>query len=231
MAENETIKEPVEIELSPETDETSEIVETNEAPHPTEPTKGQKFLAGVKEWFRKFTVKLKHKTHMIPLVVVLIASLIYLCSLNTLSIALDDIRGIDSAGICMFVNTLVSILVLLVFLNAFPKRKKTNIVMLVGVFVLLALLLALDIVFYFKVVNFAKDSASKVFMTLDEYYADHPMIMPALDKVIVHAVFVGISILALAFLPLYKMGINKINTRKVVAENEIKEEIDTSAEV
>lgn len=211
--------------------ETVQTAPENQPVPEAEPTKGQKFKAGVKEWFRKFTVKLKHKTHMIPLVIVLISSLVYLCSLNTLSIALDDIQGIDSAGICMFVNTLVSILVLLVFLNAFPKRKKPNIIMLVGVFVLLTLLLALDIVFYFKVVNFAEMSAKKVFMSLDEYYAEHPMIIPALNKVIVHVVFIGISILALAFLPLYKKGINKINTKKVLAENEIKEEIDTSAEV
>ncbi len=228
MAEFETVTESGQVELEPEI---LESPENGSLPQPAEPSKGQKFLAGVKEWLRKFTVKLKHKTHMIPLVIVLISSLVYLCSLNTLSIALNDIQGIDSAGICMFVNTLVSILVLLVFLNAFPKRKKPNIVMLVGVFVLLGLLLALDLVFYFKVVNFAEMSAKKVFMTLDEYYAEHPMIIPALNKVILHVIFVGISILALAFLPLYKMGINKINTRKVLAENEIKEEIDTSAEV
>ena len=120
MAEFETVTESGQVELEPEI---LESPENGSLPQPAEPSKGQKFLAGVKEWLRKFTVKLKYKTHMIPLVIVLISSLVYLCSLNTLSIALNDIQGIDSAGICMFVNTLVSILVLLVFLNAFPKRK------------------------------------------------------------------------------------------------------------
>lgn len=211
--------------------ETVQTAPENQPVPETEPSKGQKFVAGVKEWLRKFTVKLKHKTHMIPLVFVLIASLVYLCSLDTISQALYPLSGMKSVGICVFVNTLVSILVLLVFLNAFPKRKKVNIVMLVGVFVLLALLLALDLVFYFKVVNFAEASAKQSWMPVEEFYKGNPMVIPALNKVIVHIVFVGISILVLAFLPLYKKGINKINTRKALAENEIKEEIDTSAEV
>ena len=209
--------------------ETVETVPETQPIPETEPTKGQKFKTGFKEWLRKFTVKLKHKTHMIPLVILLITSVIYLCILNSLSIVISKNSGIDSAGICVFVNTLASILVLLVFLNAFPKRKKVNIIMLVGVFIVMALILALDFVFYFKLRNFCLEAYGD--LSKDYLREDYDMIHAALNNTIIHAIFMGISILALAFLPLYKKGINKINTKKVLEENEIKEEIDTSAEV
>ena len=130
--------------------ETVQTVPENQPLPETEPTKTEKFKAGVKERFRKFIVKLKHKPHIIPLVILLITSIVYLCILNSLSYLVSKISGVDSAGICIFVNTLASILVLLVFLNAFPKRKKPNIVMIVITFVVMALIFALDLVFYFK---------------------------------------------------------------------------------
>jgi len=209
--------------------ETVQTVPEDQPVPETQPTKGEKFKAGFKEWLRKFTVKLKHKTHMIPLVILLITSLTYLCILNSLSIVISDHSGIDSAGICVFVNTLASILVLLVFLNAFPKRKKVNIIMLVITFAVMAMILALDLVFYFKLYNYC----TKAYRGLSQTHLGdkYTMIHSALNNTIVHVVLMGISILALAFLPLYKKGINKINTKKELAENEIKEEIDTSAEV
>ena len=222
MADFETVKDIEEVGVEPE------APETNDMPESSEPSKGEKFLAGVKEWFRKFTVKLKHKTHMIPLVILLITSVIYLCILNSLSKVISVASGIDSAGICIFVNTLASILVLLVFLNTFPKRKKVNIVMLVITFVVMALILALDFVFYFKLYNYcmkAYRGVGQVNLT-----TKYNMIHSALNNTIVHVVFMAFSILALAFLPLYKKGINKINTKQGLAENDIKEEIATSAE-
>ena len=53
----------------------------------------------------------------------------------------------------------------------------------------------------------------------------------AFPIVLTHIVLVGLSVVLLATLPLYRKLILKINTSKVVESNELKEEIDTSAEV
>ena len=51
--------------------------------------------------------------------------------------------------------------------------------------------------------------------------------LPILNLDIAHMVFLGISALLLATLPLYKKLIMKIDTSKVVESTEIKEVIDT----
>lgn len=40
-----------------------------------------KLWAGIKEWFRKFTVKLKRKTQIIPLFYTLVTSYVFLCNI------------------------------------------------------------------------------------------------------------------------------------------------------
>ena len=109
-------------------------------PEEQKPSRGQKIKAGIKEWFRKTIVKLKHKPQTIPFVILLITSFMYLCFLGTTSKFIDTNSNIKSIGLFQFVNTLASILILLIFLNTFPKRKKMNIVMLVITFAVLALM-------------------------------------------------------------------------------------------
>ena len=46
-----------------------------------------------------------------------------------------------------------------------------------------------------------------------------------------HLVFVSISVVVFALMPLYKMGLNKINTKKVLESNKFEDAIDTSEEV
>lgn len=206
--------------------ENENLVETTaeEAAAPQEKS-STSFGAKVKEWFRKFTVKLKRKTQMIPLVVILITSLVYLCCTKTYAQVIEGNSGIPNLGIAMFVNTLLSILVLAVFLNAFPKRRKPKIVFVVMVFVVLAIILGLDLLYYFSTKTFVNNNGGD--FILNRY----PEINKAYKQLTVHMVFVGISIVVFAFLPLYKKGINKINTRKNLEENNLSGEIDTSAEV
>lgn len=197
--------------------------EQPEVPAEEKPSKGKQILAAVKEKCRKFIVSLKRKPQLIALVFILLSSLLYLCFLGTFSQVVDANSGISNSGICIFANTLISILILPLFLNAFPKRKKPRIVYIVFVFVLLAALIALDVLLYYNI--------NSHFVALGVSLKRFPMVLQTYTDLIVHMVFVGISVLAFAFLPLYKKGINKINTRKNLAENKLSEEIDTSAEV
>ena len=210
MAENENVVEKEAVEAVEETAVAQE--KTSEG-----------FGAKCKEWLRKTTVKLKRQTQLIPLVLILITSMIYLCCIGTFSQVVFKNSGIEASGISMFINTLLSILILPIFLNAFPKRKKPNIVYIVAVFVVLAVLIGMDIMFYVNTQTYVEEK----FINLDR----NPMIPKAYTQLIVHMVFVGLSIVCFALLPVYKKLINKINTRKDIGENNLSEEIDTSAEV
>lgn len=183
------------------------------------------FGAKVKEWFRKLVVKLKRKTQIIPLIVILITSVVYLVCVGTYSQVVQSNTGIDSAGISLFVNTLLSILILPVFLNAFPKRKKPNIYFVVGVFVVLLSLIGMDLLFYLNTRTYVKGFD-------DNFLNIRKEIPKAYTQLIVHMVFVGVSIVVFALLPVYKKAINKINTRKNLDDNNLSDNIiDKTAEV
>lgn len=180
-----------------------------------------KLWAGIKEWFRKFTVKLKRKTQIIPLFFTLVTSFVFLCMIGTFSQMIEVNSGVPSVGICMFVTTLASILILPLFLNAFPKNKKPVIPFIVAVFVVYALIIAMDVVFLVNVEKFLTDHNFDTIKFYDE----------SKSAMIAHLVLVSICVVIFALLPLYKKGINMINTKKVVESNDFSDEIDTSAEV
>lgn len=207
MAENENV---LENEVQPE-------------PQKNKPSKGKNAGAAVKEWFRKRIVALKRAPHNIPLVYMVIVSAMWLISLFTLSRAVDA-SAANFTGIAVFLTTLFSILVLALFLSAFPKRKKPNIVFVVLVFVFMVIIILSDVLFYYMETSFLKTQDAS-------FVQGKPFISTALTLSITHMVLVGIGIVLLATLPLYKKLILKINTRKVVETSELTEEIDTSEEV
>ena len=195
------------------------------------PSKGKAFLAAVKEWFRKFTVKLKRRPMNIAFFVLIVSAILYLCSLGSLSQTALNVH-VDWIGLSVFVNTLFCILSLLLFLNSFPKRsKKPKIVMLVLLFVFIAAMITFDVIFYVRVgAAYHKnidsgDLVGQGRIDMEKY------LLPALNATIAHIVLVGVAALLTATYPLYGMLLNKINTRKVVESTELKEEIDTTEDV
>lgn len=250
MAENENVKstsEEVEVAAVENIEETSadnvtdsavEAVESSEEipaaeenqSDEAEPAKENKFLASVKEWFRKRIVKLKHKPQTIPFVILLITSFMYLCFLGTLSPFITTNRGVSGLGIFQFVNTLASILIILIFLNSFPKRKKVNIVFLVITFVVLALMIVMDIMFIVNIAIYANRELGMGNEGFQWFLTEIKGAGESVTCTIVHMVFLVITTVVLALLPVYKMLLLKINTRKELASNDIKEEIDTSEE-
>jgi len=222
MADNENVIETPAKESVVEVEDTSPVVEAAAKPESGNGSNGEKFLAGIKEWFRKFIVGLKHKTHRIPFVLLVITSFVYLCFLGTLSQFIEPNSGIKSLGIFMFVNTLASILVLMLFLYSFPNRKKTNLVFLSITFAVLTLMLIMDILFYVNILSYASKNNLDLGLDLDAY--------SVINCVIVHIVMLVICIIALATLPLYKKLICKINTSKEVKSSTMSEALDTSEE-
>lgn len=206
----------------------NEIVVENNT-QPAEPTKGQKFVAGLKERWRKFLVSLKRKPQRIAFFVLLLSTVIYMCSLFSFSQA-TMYYSVNWMGLLIFINTMFSILTLLLFMNTFPKRKhKMNIVMLVLTFVFMAIMLFCDIYWYITIQPlFAAQYGST---TNPDVLEKLSAMTPAFSAILAHLVLVALSAVLLATLPLYKKLILKINTTKVLEENKLSEEIDTSAEV
>lgn len=231
-----------------------EVIVEEQQPTPSD-SKSNGFGAKVKEWFRKQTVNLKRKPQRIAFLFFIISSVMYLIGLNTFSPGpVKDFQSQPYLGLSVFVTTLFSILVLVLFMNTFPKRgiryKKNgkkhsmNYIMLALTFVFLLVMFLMDLLYYKQLAGciagneqiFFKDSAqaskyakylSKPISELDFTSGYKSYLVKALELDIVHMVFLGISALLLATLPLYKKLIMKINTSKVVESTEIKEVIDT----
>ena len=178
-----------------------EVIQNNEN---QQPSKGKKFVAAIKEWWRKRIVALKVKPQTIPLLVLLITSIVFMLSLYKFSVAVywtSDEAGVGATGIWIFISTLLSLLVLVSFLNAFPKRKKPNIFFIVLVFVMIAAMIGCEIAYYLEMV-----SCKKLHPTTSTY------IDPAQPLVIAHIALLGLSAIVFALLPVYSKLIKKINT-------------------
>ena len=199
--------------------------ETPVEPSENKPSKGKKFAAGLKEWCRKKVVSLKRNPQRIAQVWQVIVTFVWLITLFTYSSAIYDMN-VEWTGLVVFVNTLFSILVIVLFLNSFPKRKKPNIVMLVLLFVFLAVIIGCDVLYYVLCTNHI--DAGNVNAA---FLQSHPKVEKSLSFSIMFIVFEAIAAILVATLPLYTRLLRKINTRKDFEENKLSEEIDTSAEV
>lgn len=179
---------------------------------------GAKFKANLKEWWRKQIVSLKRRPSRIAFVFVIVTSLIYILSLASFSQAIMGCMLVtDWPGICCFGSTLLSILIFVAYMNSFPKRKKPNVLMIVLVGLFLALMLFFDLMFYIEVSEYMGNQAS-----VEDYY------YTTTTTLIVHMIFIGITAVVMATMPLYKKLILRINTRKEVETTQMKEVIDTT---
>lgn len=208
--------------------EAAEVQPSEEQP---KQSKAAKAGAAIKEWFRKFTVKLKHRPMNIAFFVMIVSTVLYLCSLGKYSQAvLLSYNGVEWLGFSIFVNTLFCILSLLLFMNSFPKRsKKPKVVMLVLFFVFVAAMITFDVLFYVRAGSMFNADLAKPELA-DKVEAAKEYMIPALNTTIAHIVLVGLGAILTATYPLYGKLLNMINTKKVIESTEIKEVIETEDE-
>lgn len=176
-------------------------------------TLGKKKNGGVKEFFRKKIVSLKRKPQIIPMLVLVIGFLVYSLNLTHVSDTTAKIQ-LSGMGLCGFCTMLFSMLSFVCFLNAYPHRKKTNIPMLVLMFLMLALLIVCD-TFYMGQITKAITRA------------DHPIVVDAntiyisqaLSMLKVHRVIVCIGVVLTLLVPVLRKLLRKIDTSLPVEEN------------
>ena len=172
------------------------------------PSSGKKVAAAIKEWFRKRIVALKVRPQTIPLVVMVITTVYFMLVLFTISKAVSFTstnEHTSATGICTFITTLLSLLYLVSFLNAFPKRKKPNIIFIVLVGVMIAGQLACDLVYYLQMSKCFDSLTDKTSEMAEACKAGQPYVMG-------HMILLGISAVVFALLPVYAMLIRKIDT-------------------
>ena len=107
-------------------------------------SKTAKAPAKMPEFLRKLFVGLKRRPSVIALLVLLIAFFQYSLNLTHISDTTAKIQG-PGMGLCGFATMLFSMLSLVCFLNAFPRRKKPVIAMVVLMMLMFALILFCDI--------------------------------------------------------------------------------------
>lgn len=172
----------------------------------------KKKTGGVKEFFRKKIVSLKRKPQMIPMLVLVIGFLVYSLNLTHVSdtTAKIQLAGMGLSGFCAMLFSLLSFVC---FLNAYPHRKKTNIPMLVLMFLMLAILVVCD-TFYMGQITTAITRA------------DHPIVVDvntayitkAYDMLGMHRIIIGIGAGLTLLVPVLRKLLKKINTSLPVEE-------------
>ena len=159
----------------------------------------------MKEFFRKTMVSLKRNPQNIALVGLALAFVYYSFNLTKISDTTAKVQG-SNMGLCGFITMLFSILSFVCFLNAFPKRQKARVSMLVIMYLMFAAIVFCDIVYRGRIQTaMGREDFAGVLETAD-------YIPKAMKVVTVHAVLVCAVAVLVALLPVYGRLLKKIKT-------------------
>ena len=161
-----------------------------------------------KEMVRKFIVALKRRPQRIPLVVFIVAFIVYSFHLTAVSDTTSLLNG-PNMGLAAFATMLFSMLSLLCCNNAFPYRKPVNKFMLTLMFVMQAIILFSDGYYLWRIVadGAGIDWTQNTFIYYAQYYLT------------VHIVIIAVGVVLTALLPVYSRLLRKINTNVEVVGN------------
>lgn len=186
--------------------------------------KKMSFNERVKESLRMFVVSLKRKPQIIPLAMLVIAFLEYSMNLTMISNTTAKIQGLGM-GLCGFATMLFSMLSMVCFSNAFPRRKPVNKPMLILMFVMFAVILFADWTYLNAIYAAVFREESPVRVTIDTAYIAYA------ERVLLrHMTLMFVSIALIFLLPVYSKMIRKIKTNIEVEENQNMTAIDISGE-
>ena len=174
----------------------------------------RKLWAALKELLRKTVVALKRNPSVIPLIMMFVSFLLFSLNLTDISNATAKVQG-KGMGLCQFSIMLFSLLCMVTMLNAFPRRKKANIPMVVLMFVMFGILIYADV--HYRGVIYAAWTRPENPIVIDEttrYIAD------AYNMLGTHMVMVIVTAALVVLLPVYSKLIRKIKTSIEVEGNE-----------
>ena len=172
----------------------------------------KKTSGGFKEFLRKRIVGLKRNPTIIPTLLMVFTFLLYSMNLTLVSNSTAKIQG-TGMGLCQFGTTLFSMLSLVCLMNAFPRRKKPNVLMLVVLYAMLAVMIFCDVHYIGCITTAITRAESPIDVTTATY-------IPAAAAMLKwHIGCLVLSGLSVATLPIYSKLLRKINTSVAVEEN------------
>ena len=168
---------------------------------------------GFKDSIRKGLVSLKRNPQVIPLLMLLASFILYSFNLTAMSNTTAKIQG-AGMGLCQFCIMLFSLLSMVCMLNAFPRRKKPNIPMIVIMFVMFAIIIYCDIHYSNGILAalYRAESPIKLDSTT-QYIAD------AYNMLGTFMIMICITAGLVVTLPFYSKLLRKINTSVEVEDN------------
>ncbi len=165
------------------------------------------------KYIRKGIVSLKRSPSTIPLVMMAITFLFYSLNLTDVSDTTAKIQG-KGMGLCQFCIMLFSLLSLVCMLNAFPRRKKPNIPMIVIMFVMFGINIYCDI-HYSNMIFAAITRPENPIVITDEL----SYIAYANNMLQTHMVLTIVCAALVVLMPVYSKLIRKINTSVELEDN------------
>ncbi len=187
-------------------------------------TKAVKSGSHMPEFLRKLFVGLKRKPSIIALIVLAIAFFQYSLNLTHISDTTAKIQG-PGMGLCGFATMLFSMLSLVCFLNAFPKRKKPVIPMVILMFAMFALIIFCDYHYCSLIDNARFREINPIVIDKSTIY-----IAQAYNVLQNHMLIEAVGAVLVVLMPLYTKLLRKINTSITVEDNGKLDVIDISGE-
>jgi hypothetical protein len=184
----------------------------------------EKKSSNMTEFLRRFFVALKRQPSIIALVVLIIAFFYYSLNLTHISDTTAKIQG-PGMGLSGFATMLFSMLSLVCFLNAFPKRKKPVIAMVVLMFVMFAVIIFCDVYYSGLITTALTRAENPIKLDISTIY-----IAQAYNVLQTHIMIEGIGVALVLLMPLYTKLLRKINTSITVEGNGDLGVIDISGE-
>lgn len=206
----------------------TEAVQT--APEQKKKRSAKEFFVAVgrstKEFFRKLMVSLKRRPHNIALVMLAVSFVVYSFNLTKISNTTAYISG-AGMGLCEFATMLFSTLSFVCFLNAFPKREKPKLLFVILFGVMLAIVIAADIVYFVRINQALTREVDQIVIPED---GSLDYILKAKSMLITHIILVGVTALLTATIPLYGRLFKKIKTSIEVEYTEADEVVELAEE-
>lgn len=172
-----------------------------------------KIGASIKEFFRKKVVYLKRNPKIIPLLILLFGFVYYSLNLTAISETTLQIQlridGVSqNMGLTAFAVMLLSILCVVCLMNAFPRRKKVNIPMLVVGVVMIGVVIFCDI-HYTNCIWYWWNHTDRRFDYVEKAY----------NAFYTHMYITIAGVAALALMPVYTRLLKLVNTSVEVEDN------------
>lgn len=178
----------------------------------------------IKEGVRKFFVTLKRNPQYIPLAALLVSFLVYSLNLTAISNTTNKLLG-ENMGLCSFVTMLFSILSFVCMLNAFPKRKKPNIFMIILMLAMYGAVIYADNMYINAILAAVNHPVHPLEITPELSY-----ITEAERLLHNHIILVAVTMGCVILEPLFAKLLRKINTSVEVEANARIDHIDLTEE-